>query len=323
MGCLKMKNFIKMSALSLFLVITTLSPSDRESSCMAAGTDEKSDVTPEISVPKTFTDQEITAMDAEKLKQLAEIGSADQKSPLASYCLGQKYRKDKDAANSIKSFREIIEKFPKHYLAPKACVEIAFIHKENKDAKSEADILNRLSEDYPLYTENITGLYRLAEIYRDQKKLDDMRKTLDTLEARFADNREIIPGLFFSANEYLRNYNSKKAIEKFDKLLNVKDITTSQKAQALLGKAAAYEYDAQGPEAVKIYDEIAKMQVDATVIELAKKSRENISKAPKVPLVKFEELKAGTAEVTAKKAEDKPTGRISEGNDKTAEVRIK
>ncbi len=319
-----MKSLIKISVLSLCLAVSALTPSARERSCAAAEADDKSDATPEISVPKTFSDQEITAMDAEKLKNLSAAGSADQKSPLASYCLGQKYRKDKDSANSIKSFQEIIEKFPKHYLAPKAFVEIAFIHRESKDMKSEIDALNRLSEDYPLYAENITGLYRLAEIYREQKKLDDMRKTLDTLEARFADNREIVPGLFFSANEYLKNYNSKKAIEKFDMLLKVKDITPSQKAKALLGKAAAYEYDAQGAEAVKLYDEIAKMQVDEAVVAMAKKSIENISKAPKVPLVKFDEPKDGTAEITTKKADDKPSGRVTdEGAAKTAEVRIK
>lgn len=319
-----MRSFVKMSVLSLCLAVSALVPAAADNACAAAAPEDKSDATPEISVPKTFTDQEISAMDAEKLKSLSEIGSADQKSPLAAYCLGQKYRKDNDKANSIKAFNEIIEKFPKHYLAPKACVEIAFIHREGRDIKAEADILNRLSEEYPLYAENITGLYRLAEIYREQKKLDDMRKTLDTLEARFADNREIVPGLFFSANEYLRNYNSKKAIEKFDKLLKIKDITAAQKAQALLGKAAAYEYDAQSAEAVKIYDEIAKMQVDASVAGLARKSRENISKAPKVPLVKFEEPASGTAEVTTRGSFDKPSGRVSDdGAPKTAEVRIK
>ncbi len=259
------------------------------------------DATPEAAAPKIYTEQEISSFDIVKLKDIASADSIDQKSPLALYCLAQKYKNSGDVKNSEESFKKLIQAYPKHYLAPKACLELASIYSQAKRESDEIEILNSLSSGYPEYGENITALYKSAQIMKKRKNIDEMYKKLAEAETLFAGKPEIIPVLFMSANEYLRNYNTKKALEKFEALLKIKELTISQRAQAMLGKAASYEYNAEPENAMMIYDEILKTrELDKSILEMADKSKLNLAKAPKTPLVKTDELRspetAGTGE---------------------------
>jgi tetratricopeptide (TPR) repeat protein len=258
--------------------------------------DDVPDATAAAAAPKIYTEQEISSFDIVKLKDIAAADSIDQKSPLALYCLAQKYKTSGDIKTAEGSFKQLIQTYPKHYLAPKACLELASIFSQEKRESEEIEILNSLSSGYPEYSENITALYKSAQIMKKRKNIDEMYKKLAEAETLFAGKPEVIPVLFMSANEYLRNYNTKKALEKFENLLKIKELTISQRAQAMLGKAASYEYNAEPEKAMMIYDEILKTrELDKSILEMADKSKVNLSKAPKSPLVKMDELRSADA----------------------------
>jgi tetratricopeptide (TPR) repeat protein len=230
---------------------------------------------------KKYSEAEIDSMSIELLKQVADEGSIEHNSPLALYYLGIRYKQNNETAMATDSFKQLLSKYSLCYLAPKACLELALLYNQKKDYISETEVLNRMIKAYPDYLDTNVGIQRLAIAYKNMKKIDDMHKTLDTLETRLGSSKEAVPSLFMSANEYLTNLNVKKAIEKFDKLLAISELTPKQKAQALLGKAAVHEYAAQTEEAEMMYNEIIKMeQIDKAVIEMAEKSKINLKKAP-------------------------------------------
>ncbi len=263
----------------------------------------ESDATPEFELPKIYTEKEISAFDIAKLKNIAGADSIEQKSPLAFYCLAQKYKSAGEVKNSLDSFHKIINAYPAHYLAPKACLEIASIYSAEKNSSAEIEILNLISTNYPQYLENLTALYKLAVIMKKNKNIDEMYKKLEEASALFDGRPQIIPLLFMSANEYLRNYNTKKAAEKFEKLLLFKELTVSQRAMALLGRAASFEYNAEPEKALMIYDEILKtQQLDKNILMMAERSRANLEKAPKKPLVNAAEIEDAPPERQAEPA---------------------
>ncbi len=254
----------------------------------AYAVNEESDVTPDIQPPLIYSEKEISSFDIEKLKNIATANSIEQKSPLALYCLAQKYKKSGNIKNAIESFKKLISDYPSHYLGPKACLELSSIYSSANNTTDEIDILNFLSSNYGLYSENILGLHKTALIMKQLKKIDEMHKKLEEAFSAFNGRPELIPLFFMSANEYLKNYNTKKALEKFEKLLGFKELTISQRAQALLGKAAAFEYNAEPEKALMIYDEILKIQkLDKNILSIADKSKANIGKAPGTPLMKI------------------------------------
>lgn len=260
---------------------------------------DEPDATPEVAAPKIYSEQEISGFDIPKLKDIAEADSIDQKSPLALYCLAQKYKTAGDARKSEESFKKLVQSYPKHYLAPKACLELSSLYSQEKRESDETEILARVSTDYARYSENVTALYRLASIMKKRGNIDEMYNRLAEAEGIFGGKPEIIPLLFMSANEYLRNYNTAKALEKFEALLKIKELTMAQRAQAMLGKAASHEYNAEPEKAMMIYDEILKLrELDKGILEMADKSKANLAKAPKEPLVKFSPVPAaaGTTE---------------------------
>lgn len=273
--------------LASLLFITAFSPA-------LAAKDDESDATPEAAPPKIYTEKEISAFDIAKLKDIAAADSIEQKSPLALYCLAQKYKSAGELKNSLDSFQKIITAYPAHYLAPKACLELASIYSAEKNASAEIEILNLISANYSQYSENLTALYKLAVMFKKNKNIDEMYKKLEEASVIFEGRPQVVPILFMSANEYLRNYNTKKAAEKFEKLLLIKELTVSQRAMALLGKAASFEYNAEPEKALMIYDEILKtQQLDKNILMIAERSKVNLEKAPKTPLVKASEIEAG------------------------------
>jgi tetratricopeptide (TPR) repeat protein len=278
---------------------------------------DESDATPEAAPPKIYSEKEISAFDIAKLKDIAAADSIEQKSPLALYCLAQKYKSAGEVKNSLDSFQKIINAYPAHYLAPKACLEMASIYSAEKNASAEIEILNLISSNYPQYLENLTALYKLAVIMKKNKNIDEMYKKLEEASVLFDGRPQTVPVLFMSANEYLRNYNTKKAAEKFEKLLLIKELTISQRAMALLGKAASFEYNAEPEKALMIYDEILKtQQLDKNILMIAERSKINLEKAPKTPLVKAAEIEAGQqerqAEATAEALLKTKPSRVSE-----------
>lgn len=274
------------SALLVLLLSTVFALPAYTETASAQQETEKSDATPEYTPPKPLTEAEVSALDVSRLREIARMDSIEHKSPLALFCLGSKYRQSNETATSIDSFRQVLDKYPTHYLAPKACLELAAIYDGGKDYSAEIDILKRMARDYPLYPDTDAGLLRLAFAYRSAGLLDDMYASLDSLENRIGDKKEAVPVLFTSANEYLKNYNSKSAIAKFDKLLAIKDISPSQKVQAMIGKAAAYEYMASTKESALIYEQIIKMDgVDKPARELAERSIKQLASAPAEPLL--------------------------------------
>jgi len=285
---------------------------------------EKSDATPEYAPPKPLSDAEVSALDVTKLREIARMDSIEHKSPLAYFCLGAKYRQNKETVTAIDSFKQVVEKYSGHYLAPKACLEMASIYDETKNYSAEIEILNRMVRDYLLYPDTEAGLMRLSLAYRSAGLIDNMYRTLDTLENRIGDKKEAIPVLFTSANEYLKNYNSKSAIVKFDKLLAIKDLTNSQRAQALIGKAAAYEYMASTKEAGLAYEEILKMEIiEKPVRDMAEKSIKQLAKAPATPLIKQTPNEGAGSEGQAAPSL-RHSGRVSEAvEDKTSEAGLK
>ncbi|OQA81722.1 MAG: hypothetical protein BWY32_00103 [bacterium ADurb.Bin243] len=294
------------AAAAIFALSLTLAPL-----CMAQN--DQPDATPEAAPPKIYTEQEISALGIDKLKDIAAAESIEQKSPLALYCLAQKYKNSGESKNCEEAFKKIISSYPAHYLSPKACLELASLYSNEKRASEEIEILNLLSSNYSGYSENLTGLYKLALIMKKLKNIDEMYKKFEEAEKLFAGKAELIPLLFMSANEYLRNYNMKKAVEKFENLLKIKELTIAQRAQALLGKAAAHEYDAEPEKAMMIYEEILKTRdLDKNILAMADKSKINLSKAPKTPLVKIEELAPSGGSAVKPAAETQKSGRVSD-----------
>lgn len=301
------------------LAVTTLAAGYKISAA-ADNAGDKSDATPEIGQPKIYSDAEIAAMPIADLKLLSMQGSIEQKSPLAFYYLGMKQKNANDNLSAVTAFRELSEKYQGHYLAPKALLELADIYHNANEQSNEVNILKKLTDEYPKYQEGVSGYYRLVNLYKENKRFDELRQTLDTMETVFENDKNLIPALFLSANQYLKNYNSKMALSKFDKILANKDVTLFQKSQALLGKAAAFEYNGQPKEAENIYDEITKLQgVEKSIIDSAEKSKKLLEKAPKEALVKIEapalnDKKIPSTSETEIKKEASPA-KITEGND--------
>ena len=226
----------------------------------------QSDNTDKVS-KAVFTDIEIERMDITALKKI--VLAENEKAPLALYYIAFNQIKTGDLAQASASLKKIIEKYSNNYLAPKACIMLADIYRKAGDASAEIEILNRIVEKYSYTPDIITCYYKLAEIYKKNKKIDRYYMTLDSIEVMAKKPEDKIPALFMNANERLKNFDN-KALNKFETLIAIKEINISQKAQAMIGKAAVYEKMSMPDKAAVIYDEVIKMNgIDAKIVDAA------------------------------------------------------
>jgi len=258
----------------------------------------KSEANPEASAPKNETiasDSEIEKMDISQLKNIANFGSENKKSPLALYYIAFNQLKSENIDEAKSSLKQLIDKYPGNYLSPKAHIMLCDIYSKNGDISSEVETLNKIASKYFYSPEIVQCYYRLAKIHNKNKKIDHYYAALDSIEVLAQKAEDKIPALFMNASERLSNLDSEKAIEKFDKLLAFNETTVNQKAQAMFGKAAAYENLAQADKAGALYDAVIKMNgIDDKNVESAKLYKQHLSKAPKQPIRK---TKDSTSEV--------------------------
>ena len=214
-----------------------------------------------------FTDIEVEKMDMAALNKIAF--SENEKAPLASYYIAFNQIKTGDIAQASLSLKKIIEKYSDNYLAPKACIMLADIYRKTGETSAEIAILNRIVEKYSYLPEIIPCYYKLAEIYKNDKKIDRYYMVLDSIEIRAKKPEDKIPALFMNANERLKNFDN-QALNKFETLIMLKETTIGQKAQAFLGKAAVYENMSMPDKAAVVYDEVIKMNgIDAKTVDTA------------------------------------------------------
>ncbi len=214
-----------------------------------------------------FIDSEIEKMDIAALKKIAL--SENEKAPLALYYIAFKQIEAGDNNQAGESLKKIIEKYPGNYLASKACMALAGIYRKAGDTSAETQILNRIVEKYSYLPEIIPCYYKLAEIYKNEKKIDHYYMALDSIEILAKKPEDRIPALFMNANERLKNFDN-KALGKFDTLLAIKETSSGQKALAMIGRAAVYENMSMPDKAAVIYDEVIKMNgIDAKTVETA------------------------------------------------------
>ena len=238
-----------------------------------------------VQAPHVVSDSELEKMDNSQLNNIAAL--ENEKSPLALYRVAFNQSENGGVAEAQKTLKQLIDKYPDNYLAPKACIMLSDLYSRNDAVSSEIEILKILVTKYGNPADIIPGYYRLAKIYKKTKKIDCYYMTLDSIEIIAKKAEDKIPALFMNASERLNNLDYDKAIGKFSQLLALNETSLNQKAQAMFGKAAAYENLAQADKAAAIYDDVIKMNgMDSRNIASAKLFKQHLSRAPKAAIIK-------------------------------------